>query len=45
MCLCLFHSNLAPEAQFSTGSWIERIVILGASKPSKVLLKTDGEWR
>ncbi|KAJ4946512.1 hypothetical protein JOQ06_024178 [Pogonophryne albipinna] len=33
--------NLAPEAQFSTGSWIERIVILGASKPSKVLLKTD----
>uniref|UniRef100_A0A8C4GNN5 Glucosidase II alpha subunit b n=1 Tax=Dicentrarchus labrax TaxID=13489 RepID=A0A8C4GNN5_DICLA len=35
-------SNLAPEAQFSTRSWIERIVILGASKPSKVTLKTAG---
>uniref|UniRef100_A0A3Q3EKV2 Glucosidase II alpha subunit b n=1 Tax=Labrus bergylta TaxID=56723 RepID=A0A3Q3EKV2_9LABR len=36
--------NLAPDAQFSTRSWIERIVILGASKPSKVTLKTpDGQ--
>lgn len=35
--------NLAPDAQFSTSSWVERIVILGASKPSKVTLKTaDG---
>lgn len=31
--------NLAPDAQFSTRSWIERIVILGASKPNKVTLK------
>uniref|UniRef100_A0A667WLH2 Glucosidase II alpha subunit n=1 Tax=Myripristis murdjan TaxID=586833 RepID=A0A667WLH2_9TELE len=35
--------NLAPDAQFSTQSWIERILILGASKPSKVTLKTAGE--
>uniref|UniRef100_A0A4W6F6N1 Glucosidase II alpha subunit n=1 Tax=Lates calcarifer TaxID=8187 RepID=A0A4W6F6N1_LATCA len=36
--------NLAPDAQFTTGSWIERIVILGASKPSKVTLKAaDGQ--
>uniref|UniRef100_A0A667WLD2 Neutral alpha-glucosidase AB n=1 Tax=Myripristis murdjan TaxID=586833 RepID=A0A667WLD2_9TELE len=36
--------NLAPDAQFSTQSWIERILILGASKPSKVTLKTaDGQ--
>uniref|UniRef100_A0AAQ4QDJ3 Neutral alpha-glucosidase AB n=1 Tax=Gasterosteus aculeatus aculeatus TaxID=481459 RepID=A0AAQ4QDJ3_GASAC len=36
--------NLATDAEFSTGSWIERIVILGASKPSKVTLKTaDGQ--
>uniref|UniRef100_A0A8C4ESV7 Glucosidase II alpha subunit b n=2 Tax=Dicentrarchus labrax TaxID=13489 RepID=A0A8C4ESV7_DICLA len=38
----LSSANLAPEAQFSTRSWIERIVILGASKPSKVTLKTAG---
>uniref|UniRef100_A0A8C9ZHF2 Glucosidase II alpha subunit n=1 Tax=Sander lucioperca TaxID=283035 RepID=A0A8C9ZHF2_SANLU len=36
--------NLAPDAQFTTQSWIERIVILGASKPSTVTLKTAGEW-
>lgn len=36
--------DLVPDAQFSTRSWIERIVILGASKPSKVTLKTaDGQ--
>lgn len=35
---------MAPDAQFSTRSWIERIIILGASKPSKVTLKTAGEW-
>ncbi|XP_055368276.1 neutral alpha-glucosidase AB isoform X3 [Betta splendens] len=36
--------NLAPDAQFTTASWIERIVILGASKPSKVIVKTtDGQ--
>ncbi|XP_056135178.1 neutral alpha-glucosidase AB isoform X4 [Lampris incognitus] len=38
--------NLAPDAQYSTQSWIERILILGASKPSKVTLKTsDGQER
>lgn len=37
------HSNLDPEAQFSTSSWFERIIILGASKPSKVTLKMAGE--
>uniref|UniRef100_A0A7N6BM35 Neutral alpha-glucosidase AB n=1 Tax=Anabas testudineus TaxID=64144 RepID=A0A7N6BM35_ANATE len=37
-------SNLAPDAQFTTRSWIERIIILGASKPSKVTVKTtDGQ--
>ncbi|TKS72276.1 Neutral alpha-glucosidase AB [Collichthys lucidus] len=30
--------NLAPDAHFSTRSWIERIIILGASKPGKVTL-------
>uniref|UniRef100_A0AAQ5ZFN6 Glycoside hydrolase family 31 N-terminal domain-containing protein n=1 Tax=Amphiprion ocellaris TaxID=80972 RepID=A0AAQ5ZFN6_AMPOC len=36
--------NLAPDAQFTTRSWIERVVILGASKPSKVTLQTaDGQ--
>ncbi|XP_068182026.1 neutral alpha-glucosidase AB isoform X3 [Antennarius striatus] len=34
--------NLSPESQFSTLSWIERIVILGASKPKQVTLKTAG---
>uniref|UniRef100_A0A1A8FER3 Glucosidase, alpha, neutral AB n=1 Tax=Nothobranchius korthausae TaxID=1143690 RepID=A0A1A8FER3_9TELE len=35
--------NVAPEAQFTTKSWIERVVILGASKPRKVTLITaDG---
>uniref|UniRef100_A0A671WGQ9 Glucosidase II alpha subunit n=1 Tax=Sparus aurata TaxID=8175 RepID=A0A671WGQ9_SPAAU len=29
-------------SSFSTRSWIERIIILGASKPSKVTLKTAG---
>lgn len=37
------HRNLAPDAHFTTRSWIERIVILGASKPSKVTVKTTGE--
>uniref|UniRef100_A0A672YYU2 Neutral alpha-glucosidase AB n=1 Tax=Sphaeramia orbicularis TaxID=375764 RepID=A0A672YYU2_9TELE len=37
--------NLNPEARFTTRSWIERVVILGASKPSKVTLKTAGECR
>uniref|UniRef100_A0A3Q1BD83 Glycoside hydrolase family 31 N-terminal domain-containing protein n=1 Tax=Amphiprion ocellaris TaxID=80972 RepID=A0A3Q1BD83_AMPOC len=36
--------NLAPDAQFTTRSWIERVVILGASKPSKVTLQTAGEY-
>uniref|UniRef100_A0A673WXN0 Glucosidase II alpha subunit n=1 Tax=Salmo trutta TaxID=8032 RepID=A0A673WXN0_SALTR len=36
--------NLAPGSQFITPSWIEKIVILGASKPSKATLKTpDGK--
>uniref|UniRef100_A0A7N8X543 Glucosidase II alpha subunit b n=1 Tax=Mastacembelus armatus TaxID=205130 RepID=A0A7N8X543_9TELE len=36
--------NIAPDAQFTTRSWIERIIILGTSKPSKVMLKTvDGQ--
>uniref|UniRef100_A0A1A8SMD4 Glucosidase, alpha, neutral AB n=1 Tax=Nothobranchius rachovii TaxID=451742 RepID=A0A1A8SMD4_9TELE len=35
--------NVAPEAHFTTKSWIERVVILGASKPRKVTLITaDG---
>uniref|UniRef100_A0A8C4ZZK5 Glucosidase II alpha subunit b n=1 Tax=Gadus morhua TaxID=8049 RepID=A0A8C4ZZK5_GADMO len=38
----LSSSNLAPAAHLSTMSWIERILILGASKPSKVTLKTAG---
>lgn len=43
--VCLLRSNLAPDAQFSTRSWIERIVIVGTSKPSKVTLKTAGKCR
>ncbi|KAM6953642.1 neutral alpha-glucosidase AB [Aplochiton taeniatus] len=40
----LSSSNLASDSQYSTSSWIERIIILGASKPSKVTLKTtDGQ--
>ncbi|XP_034037759.1 neutral alpha-glucosidase AB isoform X2 [Thalassophryne amazonica] len=36
--------NLATDAQFTTRSWVERIVVVGASKPSKVTLKTaDGQ--
>uniref|UniRef100_A0A8C7TGW3 Glucosidase II alpha subunit b n=1 Tax=Oncorhynchus mykiss TaxID=8022 RepID=A0A8C7TGW3_ONCMY len=36
--------NLAPGSQFTTFSWVEKIVILGASKPSKATLKTpDGK--
>ncbi|XP_047208904.1 neutral alpha-glucosidase AB isoform X4 [Girardinichthys multiradiatus] len=36
--------NLEPDAQFTTKSWVERIVILGASKPSMITLKSaDGK--
>ncbi|XP_061756154.1 neutral alpha-glucosidase AB isoform X3 [Nerophis ophidion] len=36
--------NLSPEAQFSTSSSVERIVILGAKKPTKATLRTaDGK--
>uniref|UniRef100_A0A8C5DSA0 Glycoside hydrolase family 31 N-terminal domain-containing protein n=1 Tax=Gouania willdenowi TaxID=441366 RepID=A0A8C5DSA0_GOUWI len=31
--LSLVYSNLAPDATFTTQSWIERIVLLGARKP------------
>ncbi|XP_067293753.1 neutral alpha-glucosidase AB isoform X2 [Pseudorasbora parva] len=35
--------NLSPDSQFSTGSWIEKIVIIGGSEPSSVTLKNaDG---
>ncbi|XP_051957222.1 neutral alpha-glucosidase AB-like [Xyrauchen texanus] len=35
--------NLAPDSHFSTGSWIEKIVIIGGSRPSSITLKnTDG---
>lgn len=36
-------SNLCPDCQFLTSSWIEKVLILGASKPKKVLLKMDGK--
>ncbi|KAF7661004.1 hypothetical protein LDENG_00270350 [Lucifuga dentata] len=40
----LSSTNLAPDSKFSTSSWIERIIILGANKPSKVTLRTaDGQ--
>ncbi|XP_051976059.1 neutral alpha-glucosidase AB isoform X4 [Xyrauchen texanus] len=35
--------NLAPDSHFSTGSWIEKIVIIGGSRPSSVTLRNaDG---
>uniref|UniRef100_A0A3Q2NRX2 Neutral alpha-glucosidase AB n=1 Tax=Fundulus heteroclitus TaxID=8078 RepID=A0A3Q2NRX2_FUNHE len=35
--------NLEPGAQFTTKSWVERIIILGASNPSTITLRTaDG---
>ncbi|XP_057213829.1 neutral alpha-glucosidase AB isoform X2 [Triplophysa rosa] len=35
--------NLAPDSQFSTSSWIEKIVIIGGVQPSSVTLTTaDG---
>uniref|UniRef100_A0A8B9REY1 Glucosidase, alpha; neutral AB n=1 Tax=Astyanax mexicanus TaxID=7994 RepID=A0A8B9REY1_ASTMX len=37
----LTSKNLCPESNFSTKSWIEKVLILGASKPSKVTLKMD----
>ncbi|XP_015240151.1 PREDICTED: neutral alpha-glucosidase AB isoform X4 [Cyprinodon variegatus] len=35
--------NLEPDAQFTTKSWVERIIILGASKPSKITLRTSDD--
>ncbi|XP_072293814.1 neutral alpha-glucosidase AB isoform X2 [Eucyclogobius newberryi] len=32
--------NLNSDGQFTTFSWVERIIIIGASKPSKVTLQT-----
>ncbi|KAG1957789.1 neutral alpha-glucosidase AB [Pimephales promelas] len=35
--------NLSPDSQFSTGSWIEKIVIIGGSQPSSATLRNaDG---
>lgn len=45
LCLCLFHSNIAPDAKFTTKSWVERVIIMGASKPNKITLRTAGEWK
>ncbi|XP_073676318.1 neutral alpha-glucosidase AB [Garra rufa] len=39
----LTSSNLCPDCNFSTSSWIEKVLILGASKPSKVVLKMNGK--
>uniref|UniRef100_A0A671KWB9 Neutral alpha-glucosidase AB-like n=1 Tax=Sinocyclocheilus anshuiensis TaxID=1608454 RepID=A0A671KWB9_9TELE len=39
----LTSSNLCPVCNFLTSSWIEKVLILGASKPSKVVLKMDGK--
>uniref|UniRef100_A0A672MZS7 Neutral alpha-glucosidase AB n=1 Tax=Sinocyclocheilus grahami TaxID=75366 RepID=A0A672MZS7_SINGR len=39
----LYLSNLCPDCNFLTSSWIEKVIILGASKPSKVVLKMDGK--
>ncbi|XP_065129980.2 neutral alpha-glucosidase AB [Paramisgurnus dabryanus] len=39
----LTSSNLCPDCNFSTLSWIEKVLILGSSKPSKVLLKMNGK--
>nr|XP_055056776.1 neutral alpha-glucosidase AB isoform X1 [Misgurnus anguillicaudatus] len=39
----LSSSNLAPDSQFSTGSWIEKIIIFGGVQPSSVTLtNADG---
>uniref|UniRef100_A0A8C9SWL4 Glucosidase II alpha subunit n=1 Tax=Scleropages formosus TaxID=113540 RepID=A0A8C9SWL4_SCLFO len=38
----LSSSNISPDSQFSTASWVERVLILGAHKPSSVTLKTSG---
>uniref|UniRef100_A0A4W4HH38 Neutral alpha-glucosidase AB n=1 Tax=Electrophorus electricus TaxID=8005 RepID=A0A4W4HH38_ELEEL len=35
--------NLCTESNFSTKSWIEKVLILGASKPKKVTLQMDGK--
>ncbi|KAG5263471.1 hypothetical protein AALO_G00265190 [Alosa alosa] len=35
--------NLCPESQLSSPSWIEKVIILGASNPKGVNLKTDGK--
>lgn len=41
--MCLDFRNLAHDAHFTTQSWIERVVIIGATKPSKVTLKAAGK--
>ncbi|XP_048884257.1 neutral alpha-glucosidase AB [Brienomyrus brachyistius] len=39
----LVSRNLVPDSSFSTASWIERVLIIGANKPSKVTLRAaDG---
>uniref|UniRef100_A0AAY4DM90 Neutral alpha-glucosidase AB n=1 Tax=Denticeps clupeoides TaxID=299321 RepID=A0AAY4DM90_9TELE len=38
----LSSSNLALDSQFTTASWVEKIIFLGARKPASVTLKTAG---
>lgn len=39
----LLSSNLSPDSKYSTASWVEKVIILGANKPSTVtLITTDG---
>ncbi|XP_053473680.1 neutral alpha-glucosidase AB-like isoform X1 [Ictalurus furcatus] len=39
----LTSSNLAPDSKFTTAAWIEKVVIIGATRPSSVSVKTaDG---
>ncbi|KAL0994088.1 hypothetical protein UPYG_G00117620 [Umbra pygmaea] len=38
----LSSSDLSPDTSFPTVSWVEKVVILGAQKPSAVTLTSDG---
>ncbi|XP_066514405.1 neutral alpha-glucosidase AB isoform X2 [Hoplias malabaricus] len=39
----LSSSNLDPDSKFTTAAWIEKVIILGASRPTSISMKTaDG---
>uniref|UniRef100_A0AAR2L9R9 Neutral alpha-glucosidase AB n=1 Tax=Pygocentrus nattereri TaxID=42514 RepID=A0AAR2L9R9_PYGNA len=42
--ILLLFSNLAPDSNFSTAAWIEKVIIMGATQPTSISLIAAGQY-